>query len=50
MMNEVRGCKKGNLVPVHVHSQGLGGTFSITCCCDGCSMNPVVAILYMCEE
>ena len=32
MMNEIRGCKtpgcKGNLVPVHVHSQGLGGTFS----------------------
>ena len=46
MMNEVRGCKtpgcKGNLVPVHVHSQGLGGTFSITCCCDGCAMNPMV--------
>ena len=35
------GCK-GNLVPVHVHSQGLGRTFSITCCCDGCAMNAVV--------
>ena len=37
MMNEVCGCKtpgcKGNSVSVHVHSQGLGGTFSITCCC-----------------
>ena len=43
MVNEVRGCKtpgcKGNLVSMHVHSQGLGG---ITCCCDGCAMNAVV--------
>ena len=42
MMNEIRGCKTPgckNLVPVH---EGLGGTFSITWCCDGCSMNPVV--------
>ena len=33
-MNEARGCKtpgcKGNVVPTHVHSQWLGGTFSIT--------------------
>ena len=45
-LNEARGCKtpgcKGNLVPTHVSSQGLGGSLSITFCCDGCFMNPVV--------
>ena len=35
------GCK-GNLVPTHVSSQGLGGSLSITFCCDGFSINPVV--------
>ena len=40
LMNNLWGCKilgcTGNIVPVHVDSQGLGGTFSVTCCCDGC--------------
>ena len=46
MLNEALSCKtpgcKGNLVPPHVSSQGLGGSLSITFCCDGCSINPVV--------
>ena len=42
MVNNIRGCKTpgctGNLVPVSVDSQGLGGSFSILCYCDGCSL------------
>ena len=29
------GCT-GSVVPVHFDSLGLGGTFSVTCCCDRC--------------
>ena len=31
------GCK-GNLVPIGVKCQGLGGGISVSCCCDGCSV------------
>ena len=54
MLNGVRGCKtpgcKGKLVPTYVNSQGLGGSLSVTFCCDGCSMNPVVFDTCMLEE
>ena len=46
MVNTIRGCKTpgcmGNLVPVSVDSQGLGGSFSISCYCDGCSLKGAV--------
>ena len=46
MVNMLQGCKtpgcRGNLVPVSVDSQGLGGSFSISCYCDGCSLKGAV--------
>ena len=41
MLNESRGCK-GNLVPTYVNSYGMGGNISVTFCCDGCSVDPVI--------
>ena len=46
MVKTIRGCKTpgctGNVVPVSVDSQGLGGSFSISCYCDGCSLKGAV--------
>ena len=35
------GCK-GNVVPVGVKCQGLGGAVSVSCCCDECSLKGAV--------
>ena len=42
LLNDIRHCAtpgcKGNLVPIGVKCQELGGGISVSCCCDGCSV------------
>ena len=46
LLNEIRHCAtpgcKGNVVPVDVKCQGLGGAVCVSCCCDGCSLKGAV--------
>ena len=45
-MNRIRRCTtpgcKGNVVPIAVKSQGLGGGLFVSCVCDGCAMKGAV--------
>ena len=46
LLNEICHCAtpgcKGNVVPIDVKCQGLGGAVSVSCCCDGCSLKGAV--------
>ena len=54
LLNEIRHCAtsgcKGNVVPVDVKCQGLGGTVSVSCCCDGCSLKSAVFTTYVSHD